>query len=65
MGWPADTRNSGHTFHDLIGANFQQDVDLQKLYMDAAAYSDKNEPPMPGQKLSQGVHFAESVERFS
>ena len=24
----------GHTFHDLIGMDYQQDVDLDKLYMD-------------------------------
>jgi hypothetical protein len=25
-----------HTFHDLIGTHYQQDVDLDKLYMDVA-----------------------------
>src|ERR1700756_5611317 len=24
---------TGHTFHDLIGTHYQQDVDLDKLYM--------------------------------
>src|SRR5438045_792786 len=32
---------TGHTFHDLIGTNFQQDVDLDKLYMDVAAYNER------------------------
>src|SRR3954467_10752334 len=30
---------TGHTFHDLIGTQYQQDVDLDKLFMDVAAYS--------------------------
>ena len=25
---------TGHTFHDLIGTHYQQDVDLDKLYME-------------------------------
>jgi len=32
---------TGHTFHDLIGTNYQQDVDLDKLYMDVAAYNQR------------------------
>jgi pyruvate dehydrogenase (quinone) len=32
---------TGHTFHDLIGTSFQQDVDLDKLYMDVAAYNQR------------------------
>lgn len=32
---------TGHTFHDLIGTNFQQDIDLDKLYMDVAAYNQR------------------------
>src|SRR3954452_15465064 len=31
----------GHTFHDLIGTHYQQDVDLDKLFMDVAAYSER------------------------
>ena len=27
---------TGHTFHDLIGTHYQQDVDLDKLFMDVA-----------------------------
>lgn len=30
---------TGHTFHDLIGTHYQQDVDLDKLFMDVAAYN--------------------------
>jgi thiamine pyrophosphate-dependent acetolactate synthase large subunit-like protein len=30
---------TGHTFHDLIGTHYQQDVDLDKLFMDVAAYA--------------------------
>ncbi|GKS57962.1 pyruvate oxidase [Nitrospira sp.] len=30
---------TGHTFHDLIGTRYQQDLDLDKLFMDVAAYS--------------------------
>ncbi len=32
---------TGHTFHDLIGTSFQQDVDLDKLYMDVAGYNQR------------------------
>src|SRR5919107_262356 len=32
---------TGHTFHDLIGSHYQQDVDLDKLYMDVAAYNQR------------------------
>jgi pyruvate dehydrogenase (quinone) len=32
---------TGHTFHDLIGTAFQQDVDLDKLYMDVAHYNQR------------------------
>ena len=32
---------TGHTFHDLIGTHYQQDVDLDKLFMDVAAYSER------------------------
>src|SRR4051794_37246155 len=32
---------TGHTFHDLIGTHYQQDVDLNKLFMDVAAYSER------------------------
>ncbi|MGH9356767.1 MAG: thiamine pyrophosphate-dependent enzyme, partial [Terriglobia bacterium] len=32
---------TGHTFHDLIGTDYQQDVDLDKLFMDVAAYNQR------------------------
>jgi pyruvate dehydrogenase (quinone) len=32
---------TGHTFHDLIGTHYQQDVDLDKLYMDVARYNQR------------------------
>jgi pyruvate dehydrogenase (quinone) len=32
---------TGHTFHDLIGTKYQQDVDLDKLYIDVAAYNQR------------------------
>src|SRR5438874_7570269 len=32
---------TGHTFHDLIGTYYQQDVDLDKLFMDVAAYNQR------------------------
>src|ERR1041385_6144851 len=30
---------TGHHYHDLIDTNAQQDVDLDRVYMDVAAYS--------------------------
>ena len=32
---------TGHTFHDMIGTQYQQDVDLTKLYMDVAVYNER------------------------
>ncbi len=32
---------TGHTFHDLIGTHYQQDVDLERLFMDVAAYNER------------------------
>src|SRR5919109_528416 len=32
---------TGHTFHDLIGTHQQQDVDLDKLFIDVAAYTQR------------------------
>ncbi len=32
---------TGHTFHDLIGTHYQQDVDLDKVYQDVAAYNER------------------------
>ncbi len=32
---------TGHTYHDLIGTYYQQDVDLDKLFMDVAVYNER------------------------
>src|SRR3954454_21731324 len=32
---------TGHTFHDLIGSHYQQDVDLDKLYGDVAVFNER------------------------
>jgi pyruvate dehydrogenase (quinone) len=32
---------TGHTFHDLIGAHYQQDVDLDKLFIDVAVFNER------------------------
>ena len=32
---------TGHTFHDLIGTHYQQDVDLDKLYADVAVFNER------------------------
>lgn len=32
---------TGHTFHDMIGTNYQQDVDLDKLFMDVSVYNER------------------------
>ena len=32
---------TGHHFHDLIDTHYQQDVDLDKLFMDVAVYNER------------------------
>ncbi len=32
---------TGHTFHDLIGTDYQQDVDLDRLFMDVSVYTER------------------------
>ncbi len=32
---------TGHTFHDLINTHYQQDVDLDRLFMDVSVYSER------------------------
>lgn len=32
---------TGHTFHDLIGTQYQQDVDLDKLFMDVCEFNQR------------------------
>src|ERR1700761_1577528 len=44
---------TGHTFHDLIGTSYQQDVDLDKLYMDVAVYN---------QRVMGGSHIVNVVD---
>lgn len=31
---------TGHTFHDLIGTQYQQDIDLQKVFLDVAEFNE-------------------------
>jgi len=42
---------TGHTFHDLIGTHYQQDVDLDKLYMDVAIYNQRVMGPAHAQNV--------------
>src|SRR5574339_10296 len=42
---------TGHTFHDLIGTHYQQDVDLTKLFMDVAAYNERIMGPAHDQNV--------------
>jgi len=44
---------TGHTFHDLIGTHYQQDVDLDKVFMDVAAYS---------QRVMGGAHVVNALD---
>jgi pyruvate dehydrogenase (quinone) len=44
---------TGHTFHDLIGTQHQQDVDLDKLFIDVAAYN---------QRIMGPSHVANAVD---
>src|SRR4029078_5648248 len=32
---------TGHTFHDMIGTHYQQDVDLTKVFQDVAVYNER------------------------
>jgi len=44
---------TGHTFHDLIGTNYQQDVDLDKVFMDVSVYN---------QRVMGGSHLVSVVD---
>lgn len=44
---------TGHTFHDLIGMDYQQDVDLDKLYMDVTVFN---------QRVMGGAHAVNCVD---
>src|SRR5438045_9630224 len=46
---------TGHHFHDLIDTQAQQDVDLDKLYMDVALYSARVMGP---EHVSNVTHLA-------
>src|SRR3954469_25578250 len=43
---------TGHHYHDLIGTHSQQDVDLDKLFMDVAAYSVRVMSPAHVEKVT-------------
>src|SRR5512147_1476712 len=32
---------TGHTYHDLIGTHYQQDIDLDRVFSDVAAFSER------------------------
>src|SRR6185369_6507635 len=50
---------TGHTFHDLIGTHYQQDVDLTKLFMDVADYNEQvNGPAHVHNALDEGIRTA-------
>src|SRR6476646_2856928 len=36
---------TGHTFHDLVGTHSQQDLDLDKLFIDVACYNQRGMGP--------------------
>ncbi|HEY4308056.1 MAG TPA: thiamine pyrophosphate-dependent enzyme [Pirellulales bacterium] len=50
---------TGHTFHDLIGTQYQQDVDLTKLFMDVAVYNERiTGPAHVHNALDDGIRTA-------
>src|SRR6266446_6645604 len=50
---------TGHTFHDLIGTHYQQDVDLTKLFMDVADYNEQvNGPAHVYNALDEAIRTA-------
>src|SRR5437588_8600824 len=50
---------TGHTFHDLIGTHYQQDVDLTKLYQDVAVYNERvTGPAHVLNALDEGIRTA-------
>ena len=42
---------TGHTFHDLIGTSYQQDVDLDKLFMDVSVFNERVMGPAHAENL--------------
>lgn len=50
---------TGHTYHDLIGTHYQQDVDLERLCADVAAYSQRvMSPAHVGNVLDEAIKTA-------
>ena len=50
---------TGHTFHDLIGTRYQQDVDLERVYSDVAVYSELITGPSHAENaVDEGVRRA-------
>ena len=50
---------TGHTYHDLIGTHYQQDVDLDRLCADVAAYSQRvMSPTHVGNVLDEAIKTA-------
>jgi pyruvate dehydrogenase (quinone) len=50
---------TGHTFHDLIGTHYQQDIDLTKLFMDVADYNEQvNGPAHVHNALDEAIRVA-------
>ncbi|MGI8552007.1 MAG: thiamine pyrophosphate-dependent enzyme [Dehalococcoidia bacterium] len=44
---------TGHTYHDLIGTHYQQDVDLDKLFMDVAVYNERINSPNHARNVTE------------
>jgi len=52
---------TGHTFHDLIGTQYQQDVDLTKLFMDVSVYNERiTGPAHVHNALDEAIRTAKS-----
>jgi thiamine pyrophosphate-dependent acetolactate synthase large subunit-like protein len=50
---------TGHTFHDLIGTRYQQDVDLERVFSDVAVYSELITGPTHAENVvDEGVRRA-------
>ncbi len=50
---------TGHTFHDLIGTRYQQDVSLERVYADVAVYSELVTGPTHAENaVDEGVRRA-------
>jgi pyruvate dehydrogenase (quinone) len=54
---------TGHTFHDLIGTHYQQDVDLDKLFMDVAVFNQRVMGPAHVDNLVDGAIKAALARR--